>query len=210
MGFFGRPLRPSPADHVLYLRSPGSRHSSPLLSSLSSLHAHTVHHKVYTKNFCALSCGCLFRAPGRIHTVRRGPWGHSEWGGPWPGIPAEPVYGDGRPTGVCPEIRPSRQRGRLGVPESSLLGSLTAHTPRFRRPGARRTMWQFSPTGQMLPPQVPGRLAVAPGNRKVLILGREKRPTPRRLDSRTCCRTKKPPTPSGAGVARGALAKPTP
>lgn len=73
MGFFGRPLRPSPADHVLYLRSPGSRHSSPLLSSLSSLHAHTVHHKVYTIIFCALSCGCLFRAPGRIHAVRRGP-----------------------------------------------------------------------------------------------------------------------------------------
>ena len=132
MGFFGRPLRPSPADHVLYLRSPGSRHSSPLLSSLSSLHAHPVHHKVFTKNFCALSCGCLFRAPGRIHAVRRGHReGHSGWGEPWPGILAEPVYGGGRPAVWRLENSSSRQLGQFGVPESSLLGSLTAHTPPF-------------------------------------------------------------------------------
>ena len=75
--------------------------------------------------------------------------GHSGWGEPWPGILAEPVYGGGRPAVWRLENSSSRQLGQFGVPESSLLGSLTAHTPpRFHKPWARRTMWQFSPTGQ--------------------------------------------------------------
>ena len=72
MGYVGRPLRPSPADHVLYLRLLGSRHSSPLLSSLSSLHARDWLHNVSTEILRALSCGCAFRAPGRIHAGRAG------------------------------------------------------------------------------------------------------------------------------------------
>ena len=67
MGFFGRPLRPSPADHVLYLLLLGSRQNSPLLSSLSSLHAHLGQHKVSTDFLRPLSCGAAFRVPGRIH-----------------------------------------------------------------------------------------------------------------------------------------------
>ena len=79
MGYSGRPLRPSPADHVLYLRLLGSRHSSPLLSSLSSLHAHLGQHNVSTHFLGSLSCGGAFRAPGRIHRPHK-PGERNRWG----------------------------------------------------------------------------------------------------------------------------------
>lgn len=76
MGFSGRPLRPSPADHVLYLLLRrvvvASRHSCPLLSSPSSLHALPWLHNLSTQFLGVLSCGCTFRVAGRIHRVRGG------------------------------------------------------------------------------------------------------------------------------------------
>lgn len=71
MGLCGRPLRPSPADHVLYPLLRGricaSRHSNPLLSSPSSLHAHSRVHNVSTHLLAPLSCGSTIRASGRLH-----------------------------------------------------------------------------------------------------------------------------------------------